>query len=139
MLDIDHFKKVNDNHGHQVGDVVLKELARRLKNISRPYDVLGRYGGEEFLIGFISEDNKAAFDVAERIRESISEKPFVVKNLALPITISLGLASYNPAKQKRAKIRNILEELIKKSDAALYEAKRRGRNRVVVDSDILEI
>jgi two-component system chemotaxis response regulator CheY len=140
MLDIDYFKKVNDTYGHQVGDAVLKELAQRLRNISRPYDVIGRYGGEEFLIGFINGDGKVAVEFAERLRESISQQPFIIGNLRLPITISLGVASFQPAgKINKTKIHELLGELIKKTDDALYEAKRQGRNRVVVDGDTIEV
>jgi diguanylate cyclase (GGDEF)-like protein len=92
------------------------------------------------LIGFINGDDKVAVEFAERLRESISQQPFIIGNLRLPITISLGVASFQPAgKINKTKIHELLGELIKKTDDALYEAKRQGRNRVVVDGDTIEV
>ena len=129
MLDIDHFKRINDTYGHQVGDKVLQELAKRIKNQLRPYDVIGRYGGEEFLVVLLENNEKTSIGIAERMRLCISEKPFVIENLELNITISLGVTSFKPTKE--IDIDMILIDLLKQVDAALYEAKNKGRNCVV--------
>ena len=138
MLDIDHFKKVNDNYGHQVGDAVLQELARRLKAELRPYDIVGRYGGEEFLIAFINGELNDALTVAERLRFRVCQKPFVIsEKISLPVTISLGVADFEPNinTDNEKEIMAHLNEAIRMADEALYEAKRLGRNRVVTYSE----
>jgi len=125
MLDIDHFKKVNDEYGHEAGDKVLIEVVNRIKSRLRSYDVVGRYGGEEFLIGISKADKGIAREIAERLRRCICEKPFNVGGRDLTVSISIGLAEVKPS-------RNIdLEAAIRKADTALYKAKQRGRNRVV--------
>jgi diguanylate cyclase (GGDEF)-like protein len=130
MLDIDHFKKVNDTLGHTAGDIVLIEIADRIKAKLRPYDLIGRYGGEEFLIGTSGVNSEIGRKIAERIRVSICEKPFHAGNKELDITASLGMASAIPAGKKNDMIR--LEDMIEKADSALYMAKNAGRNRVIV-------
>ena len=125
MLDIDRFKKVNDEYGHEAGDRVLIEVVDRIKSRLRSYDVFGRYGGEEFLIGISEADKGIAREIAERLRRCICEKPFNIGGRGLTVSISIGLAEVKPS-------RNIdLEAAIRKADTALYKAKQQGRNRVV--------
>jgi diguanylate cyclase (GGDEF)-like protein len=121
MVDIDHFKQINDSHGHLVGDAVLREAARRLRSSIRPYDSIGRYGGEEFLIIVPGADPQGAFKQAERLRASMSREPITSSGGQVNVTISLGV-TVNSGGEKG-------EELIHAADAALYQAKSRGRNR----------
>ena len=129
MIDLDHFKKVNDTYGHLIGDKVLIKLVEKLKSYLRPYDLIGRYGGEEFLVVLLENNEKTSIGIAERMRLYISEKPFVIENLELNITISLGVTSFKPTKEIDIDV--ILIDLLKQVDAALYEAKNKGRNCVV--------
>ena len=125
MADLDHFKSVNDSFGHIAGDTVLREVANRMRSVTRDYDSIGRYGGEEFLIVFPGLDEKDAIDAAERIRLSISEKPFVIQEGVVPVAISIGVAVMNPTTKAGQ-----AESLIRLADEALYTAKAQGRNRV---------
>jgi two-component system cell cycle response regulator len=122
MLDADHFKRVNDSHGHQVGDEVLRNLAGRCTKTLRSHDVLGRYGGEEFVIVFPETNLDEATVVAERLRSAIAERPVAAGELSLPVTVSIGLATSARGQTP--------ESLLARADAALYEAKRGGRNLV---------
>ncbi|NQT06352.1 MAG: diguanylate cyclase, partial [Candidatus Omnitrophica bacterium] len=122
MTDVDYFKKFNDTYGHQVGDFVLKRVAKTLKDMSRSRDVVARYGGEEFIIMLPGTDLEVAGSIAERIRERIEKNPFKRSNETYSVTISLGVATLVDERTK--------EELIKKADDALYMAKQSGRNRV---------
>jgi len=115
MLDIDHFKRVNDTLGAKL----------------RPYDLIGRYGGEEFLIGAPGANSEIGRNIAERIRSSICKKPFHAGNKELDITASLGVTSTIPAENKKDII-HLLEDMIERADSALYRAKDAGRNRVMV-------
>jgi diguanylate cyclase (GGDEF)-like protein len=117
MLDIDHFKKYNDTHGHFEGDRLLIELAKLIVHETREIDLVVRYGGEEFIVLLPETDLDKACEVAERMRGTIDEK--------CATTISLGVSTYNKNIQTK-------DELIKNVDAALYNAKKRGRNRVEV-------
>ncbi|HUI44954.1 MAG TPA: diguanylate cyclase [Nitrospirota bacterium] len=117
--DIDHFKSVNDQYGHLAGDDVLKEVSHRLKSIIRAYDIVGRYGGEEFLIILPGTDIEQAWHFAERIRMAVKE-PRVV---TAPVTISLGVTCFEEADQT-------IDDMIKRADDALYRAKNAGRDRV---------
>lgn len=121
MLDIDHFKDVNDTYGHQAGDQVLSILAQLLVSRVRRDDAVGRYGGEEFIIMVPGTPKEHVARIAEKLRKSIAEYRFREKNLP-PITISLGHASYQSG--------DTPETLIRRADIALYEAKRAGRNAV---------
>ncbi len=131
IIDIDYFKRVNDTLGHTAGDLVLIEISDRLKAALRPYDIIGRYGGEEFFVGVPGADAESRKKIAERIRASISGKPFQIGDNNLDITISLGLTSAIPEGRKKD-ISHILEAMIEKADSALYRAKDTGRNRVVI-------
>jgi diguanylate cyclase (GGDEF)-like protein len=123
MIDVDHFKDVNDRYGHQVGDAVLVEVARRLSGAVREIDVLARYGGEEFGLLVPRADVAETAKVAERVRRSVGSEPFRVDEHLLPVTVSVGLACH-PG--HGATVR----ELVAAADGALYRAKQLGRNRV---------
>jgi len=128
MCDIDHFKKINDTHGHLVGDAVLKEIAQRFNASLRPYDLCGRYGGEEFLIILNSEENhvQALF---ERVRRAIADKPFKHEQAVINVTISCGVTLYSPPADERNST-----QLLTDADTALYQAKNMGRNKTVFNS-----
>ena len=130
MLDIDHFKRVNDTMGHTAGDMVLIEITDRIRAELRPYDLVGRYGGEEFLIGIPEANSETGRNIAERIRASICKKPFHAGNKELDITASLGLTSAIPIGNKKDML-HLLENMIEKSDSSLYRAKNAGRNNVI--------
>jgi len=125
MLDIDHFKQVNDNFGHAVGDAILRQFADVLRSFARTEDVPCRFGGEEFLLIAPDTNLKGAQQLAERIRSAIENKPFVIARGVLPVTVSIGVA-------EKTAHQNNLETWIKAADDALYSAKKSGRNRVSV-------
>lgn len=127
MADIDHFKQVNDTYGHAAGDKVLAELAQRMARACRDYDIIGRYGGEEFIIVLPDSDLNGGTLIAERIRHAVASEPFSSKDEQIQVTVSIGVASESPADG-----RPLAELLLKAADDALYEAKRLGRNRVAV-------
>ena len=125
MGDLDNFKRVNDTHGHKAGDAVLCEAAKRMLRTVRPYDLVGRYGGEEFLIVVPGCDMGIAGQVAERVRAELGDQPIVLPDgTSVPVTISLGVAG------KRGATESDVDALIHLADEALYLAKRNGRNRV---------
>jgi diguanylate cyclase (GGDEF)-like protein len=124
MGDLDHFKQINDSHGHPAGDEVLKNVALRLRSELRPYDLAGRYGGEEFLLILPTCDLAAAARRAEQLRLSISEDPIQTHAGSLPVTLSLGVTV------SRAEAQFSVQELLQQADHALYRAKERGRNCV---------
>ncbi|MCX7839493.1 MAG: diguanylate cyclase [Anaerolineae bacterium] len=124
MLDIDHFKKINDRYGHAVGDLVLKKLAEYLHNNLRAADVLGRYGGEEFVVLMPETDLKTARQIAERLCHGIRALTTDTLRGPLRFTVSIGVAALNPTHDAT------LDELIQRADRAMYAAKQRGRNRV---------
>jgi two-component system, cell cycle response regulator len=126
MIDLDHFKNVNDTHGHLVGDAVLKEAAYRISHALRSYDFVGRYGGEEFLAVLSNCTLNELGTVAERIRSAVAEPAVATKNLSLKVTVSVGGVVTSDSTPE--------VELLSAADSALYEAKRAGRNRVVIGS-----
>jgi two-component system, cell cycle response regulator len=131
LADIDHFKRVNDTYGHQVGDEVLKVFAANIqKEIRKKIDWVVRYGGEEFLIVLPETNNLGAFSVAERLRESVAEKKITVARGTLRITASFGgaCASF----QNRNMGEMTLEHMINLADEQLYRSKNSGRNRTHV-------
>jgi two-component system cell cycle response regulator len=129
VLDIDYFKSVNDTHGHDAGDEVLREFSQRLKKSIRGIDLACRYGGEEFVVVMPETDMAVATMVAERLRRRIASEPFPISQgaNAVEVTISIGLAARHSASDNAANI-------LKRADQALYRAKRDGRNRVVADA-----
>ena len=128
ILDIDHFKQVNDNHGHDVGDRVIQQFAGRISNAVRGIDLACRYGGEEFLIAMPDTEMSFATVVAERLRQEIASDKFVSDETGkeLEITVSIGLASTENGPEEDSP-----QKLIKRADDALYVAKTGGRNRVI--------
>lgn len=126
MADIDHFKKINDTHGHAKGDEVLRRIARTLQERIRPSDVLGRYGGEEFIIYLNQIDPLATYDVAEKLRKAVAED----REGGIAVTISIGISCGTIS--VRDNVEASLAEHISKADACLYEAKNTGRNKVIV-------
>ncbi len=129
-LDIDHFKKINDQHGHQGGDEVLKEVAKRIKAELRLSDTIGRFGGEEFVVLLVNTNRRDAKFVAERIRKSIANKGFLLSMTgACEVTISIGIAPLSDG-HNAGEIEAAAKALLLRADRALYEAKEQGRNRV---------
>ncbi|MDH5516481.1 MAG: diguanylate cyclase [Gammaproteobacteria bacterium] len=126
MIDIDHFKKVNDTHGHHIGDLALKHVSKILSKELRDGDILSRMGGEEFCILCINLDTASAEMVFNRARQAIEDNPLQLENLTIPITISIGYTSA---------IVDSLDQMINNADHALYEAKNTGRNKVVAFTD----
>ena len=124
LIDLDHFKRVNDTHGHLAGDFVLQETSRRLKNVLRSYDSIGRYGGEEFLIVVPEAVEGELCQLAERLRKAIESESIRVGENEIRITLSIG-AMIAPSGE------DLLSNVIAIADAALYEAKRFGRNRFI--------
>jgi diguanylate cyclase (GGDEF)-like protein len=124
MVDIDHFKKVNDVHGHPTGDAVLREVAQRLASCTRAYDWVGRYGGEEFMVVLSNCDPEAIATCAERLRATVAAGPVFAHGCELPITVSVGAALYSRELAERG------ADALALADAALYRAKAAGRNRV---------
>jgi two-component system, cell cycle response regulator len=129
LADLDDFKQVNDRHGHAIGDTVLREAARRLATPMRPYDAIGRYGGEEFLIVLPGCGMDSALLVAERVRCSVGGRPITTPAGDVAMTVSLGVSAVEKAPPRLA------DELIQAADDALYRAKRAGRDRVEHSDD----
>ncbi|MEN6458814.1 MAG: diguanylate cyclase [Thermoguttaceae bacterium] len=124
MVDVDHFKRINDTYGHLLGDKVLAELANRMASEVRSYEAIGRYGGEEFLIVLTGCDSQGAVEQADRVRRRIAEERFDIQGVKFDMTISLGVASSWQIAEPREEL------LLEMADAAMYRAKRNGRNRV---------
>jgi len=122
--DLDHFKRINDTYGHMGGDEALREAAQRMRTAVRPYDFVGRYGGEEFLIVLPGCDYANAIRSAERIREHIASKPACYQKQSIAFTASFGIVAYAPPRPIE------WHSLLQNADAALYQAKNGGRNRV---------
>ncbi len=127
MADLDYFKSVNDSYGHQMGDRVLREAAARIRAAVRDADVVGRYGGEEFIVVLPASSLGFTEVIAERIRLAFSGRPMHIGTVLVSLTISLG-CTHAPCGMAK-------EEAVRLADAALYEAKRRGRNQVVCESN----
>lgn len=124
MIDVDFFKLVNDTHGHMAGDNILQDLTRRIETILRPYDVFGRYGGEEFLLFLPNTSREEAKQVACRVLNIVSGEPYRVEELSLKVTTSIGCA-WTDAHEEN------LDNVLSRVDNLLYEAKHSGRNQVV--------
>lgn len=125
LLDLDHFKKINDTYGHLAGDEVLKTASQLIQSSIRPYDRAGRYGGEEFIIILPDADIDESIIVAERIRKSIEKATIATAEGSIDITVSLGVTAINKEYDN-----DNLNSIIKTADMALYTAKNSGRNRV---------
>ena len=123
MIDIDHFKKVNDTYGHPVGDQVLKTLADICKKVLRDVDIVVRFGGEEFIVILPSTNISGSLLTAERIRRAVEETEFQYEDISLRCTVSIGVTSYDNNEWND-------KDFIKAADIALYEAKKNGRNQV---------
>ena len=131
MFDIDHFKQVNDTHGHVAGDEVIRSVAASASSWLRETDLMGRYGGEEFGIIFPHSDGDGAHLAAERIRASVASQPVLFDERSISVTISLGVTEFGASASSA-------EALIRTADAALYAAKSAGRNRAKVFSPSLQ-
>ena len=124
-IDVDHFKHINDSHGHEAGDTTLQQLASLLSNSCRSGDYVFRMGGEEFLMLLVDITAEKAAKVAEKLRALVAEEDFrLPRGITLNITISIGLAQYSGHPDPQA--------LLNKADDALYQAKREGRNKIIV-------
>ncbi|MFS0575413.1 GGDEF domain-containing protein [Sporosarcina sp. 179-K 3D1 HS] len=123
LLDIDHFKKVNDDYGHQCGDEALKHTSSIINKNIRNSDAFVRFGGEEFAVILPNTDVAEALIIAERIREAVEKSEFIYKNERIHFTISIGVSFYNGG---------TVEEFIERSDIALYKAKENGRNQIAI-------
>jgi diguanylate cyclase (GGDEF)-like protein len=123
MLDIDHFKRINDTYGHPVGDLAIKAVASVCNKALRPQDILARYGGEEFVIALPHTDAEGAGAVAERIRQAVEQIELAAEPAPVRFTVSIGVATYKKDLP--------FEQIVGRADQALYQAKQTGRNRVV--------
>jgi diguanylate cyclase (GGDEF)-like protein len=122
MVDIDHFKQINDQHGHSIGDEALKAVANALKDSLRNVDMVFRYGGEEFLVLLSNTSREAASMVGERLRMAVMGIQYLVEHRAIALSVSLGCACLLPGES--------MESLLRRADSALYVSKREGRNRL---------
>ena len=127
LMDLDHFKQINDAFGHQVGDEVLRTVSARVRDHVRQHDTFGRYGGEEFLLTLPGIDRDDASLVAEKIRKIVDSETVEVGELDITVTVSMGLAQYTPAYDTNQDI------FLSRADNAMYMAKSRGRNQIVMD------
>jgi diguanylate cyclase (GGDEF)-like protein len=123
MVDVDHFKDINDTHGHAAGDEVIRVLAERFTSGMRQNDFVGRYGGEEFLIVLPDIADDQLKTVVERLWSEIRSKPIRYQDKEIPVTVSLGVAAYQHTDEH-------LEQIIKRADDALYRAKNEGRDTI---------
>ena len=124
FVDIDHFKRINDTYGHQAGDAVLRAISDKMCAVMRPYDSVGRFGGEEFLIVLPGCDEANLRKLCERLREILAETSILYENKTISCTVSIGATLWNPTKEP------VVEVLVRAADLALYRAKSGGRNRV---------
>ncbi|MFN2310518.1 MAG: GGDEF domain-containing protein [Spirochaetia bacterium] len=127
MIDVDHFKKVNDTYGHEAGDVVLQELSSMMRGILRRPDSVGRYGGEEFIAILAESSEKQVVDAASRLIQQISHASIVVADTEIQVTVSVGASVRHPSDTS-------VDAVIRRADAALYRAKRSGRNQICIEA-----
>jgi len=129
MLDVDHFKRINDSHGHLAGDYVLQEIAKTLKTELRQSDVVTRFGGEEFLVIMPETDHRQAVYPLERLRRKLFGREISYGDSVMRVSVSIGVTSVASGKED-------ISEIIQRVDEALYDAKRSGRNRMVFDKQL---
>jgi diguanylate cyclase (GGDEF)-like protein len=129
IMDIDHFKKINDTYGHAVGDEVLRSFAQIIRNTIRQNDIPCRIGGEEFVVACRQTSESEAMRLAERLRQAAVNMPFQLDDLAIPFAISVGVTTTNSAEDS-------LDSVFKHADRALYHSKQQGRNRVTHYADL---
>ena len=132
ILDIDYFKRINDNYGHPVGDIAIKLVAQKCQQSIRGEDLCARWGGEEFIVVVYDALIDKAKHVANRIREKIAEISLPVDNDKFQITVSVGIAQYQDTDQN-------LDQIVSRADKALYRAKNNGRNRIVLEDELLDV
>jgi diguanylate cyclase (GGDEF)-like protein len=130
MLDLDHFKKINDNYGHPVGDLVLKEVSKTIKITVRDSDIAARYGGEEFAIVLPETELKGAAITAERLRKAVEQLEIETNGCRIDVTVSVGVTCYHPSIDTIEK-----SEILSEADNALYNSKNKGRNMISVHSN----
>lgn len=131
MIDVDYFKSINDTHGHDKGDQVLREIAKTLQTICRETDMIYRYGGEEFLVILRNTGTQGAHIIAERLRQQIAKTPISVREGVICPTVSIGISSLHHGRKEKS------PALFKRADKALYKAKAAGRNCVMEDMELL--
>jgi len=124
VMDLDHFKRVNDTFGHEAGDAVLLEVSNRMTAAIRPYDTIGRYGGEEFLLVLTGCDQANMLSLCERLRAQVAASPVECDGKLVPVTISIGAVLVQPAEKVESRL------VVRAADQAMYRAKQGGRNRV---------
>jgi diguanylate cyclase (GGDEF)-like protein len=132
MLDLDHFKRINDTYGHAMGDAVLQHFAQLLRKAFRSIDMAARVGGEEFAVILPGSDLAAARTSAERLREIVAKTPLVQDGKTISVTVSIGAATMLPGDSEA-------DQTLIRADEALYHAKENGRNKVVVAADPLRV
>ena len=129
FFDLDHFKRINDVHGHEAGDAALKHTVRLIADLLRSVDALGRFGGEEFMVLMPNTELKGAADAANRMRMALTRTKLEIQGKVVPLSASFGAAVLGRNEK--------LDDLVRRADAAMYEAKRLGRNRVEVDDSVV--
>ncbi len=134
FVDVDYFKNINDNHGHQTGDQVLRYIARIIRDRVRTIDIVARYGGEEFTVILPQSTQSKALEIAERIRHKIAGSPFCRDDTSIGLTASIGISTLLP-QQCDGEIESITRKFVEQADQALYTAKNNGRNRTVCYAD----
>jgi diguanylate cyclase (GGDEF)-like protein len=140
MIDIDHFKRINDQYGHMVGDTVLKNLSIFCQHKLRDIDIFGRFGGEEFLVACPDSNAKDAFEIAERLREAIANHYFaIVNSQEVYLTVSIGVSIFAPQQYHQDSLDILMDQYIDYSDKAMYHAKNSGRNQVKLYDELDEL
>ena len=135
FVDVDHFKNINDNYGHQTGDQVLRYIARIIRDQVRAIDIVARYGGEEFTVILPQSTQSKALEIAERIRHKIATYPFRSDDVSIGLTVSIGISTLLP-QQCDGEMESIAKKFVEQADQALYTAKNNGRNRTVCYADM---
>ncbi|MBX3639322.1 MAG: sensor domain-containing diguanylate cyclase [Nitrosomonas sp.] len=134
FVDVDHFKHFNDTYGHATGDLILKQVASIIRRELRATDVVGRYGGEEFVILLPNTNHRQALDIAERIRKCIQKHRCQYEEHSLQVTVSIGIADFQKFADENKTLHEIGQALVAAADSALYKAKQAGRNRIAINS-----